>query len=223
MLGLNFDIASSLEENYYAFQLSLKAMTRSRVHSDPIAFAFHEKIQELKFIRQKLESLHRRMKAIVQLASSALDLENGHSLRALAEEARREGKVMHALTQKATQDAAAVKVITVITMIYLPLTVVANFFSTVFVKQNSDGATTKVEVADNWWVLAAVGFPLTVVTFFMWWAISQRMLLVDALQELRTRSTERLKALALRKSSKKLGLDQESLAGSVVASVGGIA
>jgi hypothetical protein len=98
-------------------------------------------------------------------------------LRALAEEARREGKVMHALTEKATQDAAAVKVITVITMIYLPLTVVANFFSTQFVTQKPVGESHAIKVADNWWTLAAVGLPLKAVTFFMWWAISQQMLL----------------------------------------------
>jgi Mg2+ and Co2+ transporter CorA len=217
MLDSTIDIASSLEEKYYIFHLGLDAVTKSRVRSDAIAFAFHEKIKELKFIRQKLESLHRRMKAVVQLSSSALDLENGHSLRALAEEARREGKVMHALTEKATQDAAAVKVITVITMIYLPLTVVANFFSTQFVTQKPVGKSHVIEVADNWWILAAVGLPLTAVTFFMWWAISQRMLLIDALRELRMRSAAHLRVLASRKGSKKSVSDQESLAGSTMA------
>ena len=214
MLDSTLDIASSLEEKYYIFHLGLDAVTKSRVRSDAIAFAFHEKIKELKFIRQKLESLHRRMKAVVQLSSSPLDLENGHSLRALAEEA---SKVMHALTEKATQDAAAVKVITVITMIYLPLTVVANFFSTQFVTQKPVGESHVIEVADNWWILAAVGLPLTAVTFFMWWAISQRMLLIDALRELRTRSAAHLRVLASRKGSKESVSDQESLAGSTMA------
>ena len=150
MLDSTIDIAGSLEEKYHICHHGLDAVVKSRLRSDPIAFAFHEKLQELNFVRQKLESLHRRMKATVLLSSSALDLENGPSLRALAEEARKEGKVMHRLTEKATQDAAAVRVITVITMIYLPLTVVANFFSTQFVTQKSVGGSHAVEVADNW-------------------------------------------------------------------------
>jgi hypothetical protein len=120
---------------------------------------------------------------------------------------------MHALTEKATQDAAAVKVITVITMIYLPLTVVANFFSTQFVTQKPVGGRHVIEVVDNWWILVAVGLPLTAITFFMWWAISQRMLLTDALRELRTRSVAHLRVLASRRGSKKSVSDQESLAG----------
>ena len=218
MLDSTFDITSSLEEKYYIFHLRHDMVAKARIRSDPIAFGFHEKLQELKFLRQKLESLHKRVKAIEQLSSSALDLENGHSLRELAEEARRESKVMHSLTEKATQDAAAVKVITVITMIYLPLTVVANFFSTQFVTQKPVGGGHVIEVAGNWWILAAVGFPLTAFTFFMWWAISQRMFLIDALQELRMKSTDQLRVLALRRESKKSVSDQESLAESVMAS-----
>jgi Mg2+ and Co2+ transporter CorA len=218
MLDSTTDITSSLEEKYYIFHLGLDTVIQSRIRYDPIAFAFHEKIQELKFMRQKLENLHRSIEATVQFASSLLDLENGQSLRGLAEEARREGKVMHSLTEKATQDAAAVKVITVITMIYLPLTVVANFFSTVFVTRTSDGPTNTIQVANNWWILAAVGIPLTGVTFFMWWAISQRMFLLDALGELKTRSMKHLSVLASRSGSKESVCDQESLAGLEIAS-----
>lgn len=56
--------------------------------------------------------------------SSALDLENGHSLKTLAEESREESKTMRALTEKATSDATAVKVLTIITLTYLPATAV---------------------------------------------------------------------------------------------------
>jgi hypothetical protein len=92
-----------------------------------------------------------------------------------------EGKMMHTLTEKATQDAAAVKVITVIAMIYFPLTVVANFFSTQFMIQKSVGECYMIEVVDNEWILAAVGLPLMAATFFRWWVVSQRMPLIDAL------------------------------------------
>jgi Mg2+ and Co2+ transporter CorA len=218
MLDSTVDTTSSLEEKYYIFHLGLDAVTQSRIGADPIAFAFHETLKELKHLRQKLENLNRSIEATVQFASSLLDLQNGQSLRALAEEARQEGKVMHCLTEKATQDAAAVKVITVITMIYLPLTVVANFFSTVFVTRAADGPTGPVQLADNWWVLAAVGLPLTALTFFMWWAISQRVFLLDALRrgllKVKARPMGPVKAFPSRKRSNKSLSDRESLAGS---------
>ena len=64
------------------------------------------------------------MLTLVQL-SSLLDLGNGHSLKQLAEEARQENTTMRKLTEKSTKDAAAVKVLTMITLIYLPATVVS--------------------------------------------------------------------------------------------------
>lgn len=57
--------------------------------------------------------------------SSLLDLGNGNSLKTLAEEARQENTTMRKLTEKSTQDAAAVKVLTMITLVYLPATVVS--------------------------------------------------------------------------------------------------
>lgn len=57
--------------------------------------------------------------------SSLLDLGNGFSLKQLAKEARKENIAMRQLTEKGTGDAAAVKVLTIITLIYLPATVVS--------------------------------------------------------------------------------------------------
>jgi hypothetical protein len=56
-------------------------------------------------------------------------------LKELAQEVRSENAVMRVLAEKTTRDAAAVKVLTVITLIYLPATVVAvrnryNFYPT---------------------------------------------------------------------------------------------
>lgn len=62
-----------------------------------------------------------------------------------------------------------------------------------------------IEVADNWWLLAAVGFPLTAVTF-MCWAISQRMFLVDTLQELRTRIDKAPNGTGIEGEKQEIGL-----------------
>jgi hypothetical protein len=57
--------------------------------------------------------------------ANTLDHENAESLRVLAQESHKENSVMRMLTEKGTNDAAAVKIITLITIIYLPTTVVS--------------------------------------------------------------------------------------------------
>jgi len=57
--------------------------------------------------------------------SSLLDLGNGVSLKELAEEARHENTIVRRLAEKSAGDAAAVKVLTIITLIYLPVNVVS--------------------------------------------------------------------------------------------------
>jgi hypothetical protein len=90
---------------------------------------------------------------------------------------------MHHLTERSTKDAAAVKVLTVITLIYLPTTIVAvsfililratfteffeNFFSTQFVQTNDAGI---MRLSNNAWLLAAIAIPLTVLTVGLWGA-----------------------------------------------------
>ena len=57
--------------------------------------------------------------------SSFLDLGNGLSLEKLAKEAREENRTMGELAAKSTRDAAAVKVLTIMFLVYLPATVVS--------------------------------------------------------------------------------------------------
>jgi hypothetical protein len=52
-------------------------------------------------------------------------LGNGRSLEDLGREAREENCQIHELAKKSTQDAAAVKVLTIMMLVYLPATVVS--------------------------------------------------------------------------------------------------
>ncbi|TGO23821.1 hypothetical protein BPAE_0121g00220 [Botrytis paeoniae] len=78
-----------------------------------------------------------------------------------------ENKSMHHLTERSTKDAAAVKILTIITLVYLPTTIVANFFSTQFVQTSDSGHMT---ITENSWILAAISIPLTAFTIILWWA-----------------------------------------------------
>jgi len=56
--------------------------------------------------------------------SNILDLSNGDALKLLAVETKVENARTALMTRKAVEDAATVKVLTIITLVYLPLTVV---------------------------------------------------------------------------------------------------
>lgn len=61
--------------------------------------------------------------------SGILELGNGVSLKLLVEEARNENTTTRKLIEKSAQDASAVKVLTIITLIFLPSTAVAVKYS----------------------------------------------------------------------------------------------
>ena len=57
--------------------------------------------------------------------ASFLNLGNGYSLENLAKQAREENQKIGELAAKSSRDAAAVKVLTIMTLVYLPATVVS--------------------------------------------------------------------------------------------------
>ncbi|CZR64137.1 uncharacterized protein PAC_14034 [Phialocephala subalpina] len=142
--------------------------------SDNIMSGLRDCLREVDLYMKKTKTLCKRIQGTASLLSDLLDYENakiaqenGESLRILAQESREENSTMRALTEKGTKDAAAVKVITLITIIFLPTTVVSGFFSTQFVRQSEDG--TRLTLTANWWIIAAISIPLTVVTFTIWY------------------------------------------------------
>lgn len=81
--------------------------------------------KEIVINQRKVSALQKKLKGTKELLSSLLDLENGISLKRLAHEAAEESGNTRRLTEKSTQDAATVKMLTVITIIYLPATAIS--------------------------------------------------------------------------------------------------
>jgi len=137
---------------------------------------FMEQLQELTILAMRVEALRVRLQGITNLVSNFLALNNGFALQSLAKESRMENQEMrklsermHALTEKSTQDAVAIKVLTILTLIYLPTTVVSNFFSTSFVNtKTSPGGSDHVVISGDWWILLTAALPLTLLTLYTW-------------------------------------------------------
>ncbi|KAL2047080.1 hypothetical protein N7G274_001099 [Stereocaulon virgatum] len=174
VLDATNDNIVSLLEKYKQFRRDFEEKTMSDIEFDTIEFALQERRKDVVSNRKKVETLHVKIKSTIELLSSLLDLGTGNSLKSLAEEARTENLNIRKLTAKGTRDAAAVKVLTIITLIYLPATVVSNFFSTQFVTQvRQDNGSNHVVVLQNAWLFAAISVPLTLITLCVWWLWAQ--------------------------------------------------
>ncbi|CAG8978317.1 hypothetical protein HYALB_00005903 [Hymenoscyphus albidus] len=85
---------------------------------------FEEQICEIRENLKKVEVLHQRVQGTAHLLSDILDYENSQALHGLVQESKDENNKMRLLTERSAQDAAAMKILTVITLIYLPISVV---------------------------------------------------------------------------------------------------
>jgi len=171
-LESSLDICNTLcagREKFATFQNESNDLRNPHTNSlcaDLVAEGLHEKITDLKHYRLQTESLRKKVKSAADLVASVLALDNGNALKSLAIESRAENSAMHELTERATRDAAAVKVLTVITLVYLPSTVVLNFFSTSFIHASSSGGG--ITVTNDWWICLVVSVPLTMLTLCIW-------------------------------------------------------
>ncbi|KAG8534358.1 uncharacterized protein KY384_001202 [Bacidia gigantensis] len=164
------DALSNKFDQYRHLNAELTGQVIDGFDNQIVAQAFQERRATVNIHRRKIQNLYEKVKGMISLLSSILDLGNGSSLKMLAAEATSENIAMRRLVEKSTQDAAAVKVLTVITLIFLPATVVSNFFSSEFVTTNSRKDVNTVVLTSNAWLFAAISVPLTLVTLFIWWA-----------------------------------------------------
>lgn len=142
---------------------------------------FVETRDETNLFLTKAKILHQRVRGASSLLSGLLDYENAYSLRILAEESRQDNIAMRALTEKATKDSGAIKIITIITVFFLPATVVSSFFSTQFVSIS----THDLVISSKWWIYFAVTGPLTILTLLVWYVTSSSRFHNAALYRLR--------------------------------------
>ncbi|KAF2758575.1 hypothetical protein EJ05DRAFT_500092 [Pseudovirgaria hyperparasitica] len=131
---------------------------------DKIA-AMGEQISQIDALLECTVNLRERARSVRKMLSDLLNYEDNKALVLLAEQSHLESQAMHELTKKSTTDAAAMKALTVISLIYLPTTIVANFFSTEFIKTNDNGG---IEISRSTWLLAAISVPLTLFTIALW-------------------------------------------------------
>ncbi|EKG19678.1 hypothetical protein MPH_03059 [Macrophomina phaseolina MS6] len=133
---------------------------------------FDSFLEEIELCKERASILRDRVFSSAQLLSDLLRYEDQRALKELTAQSQEENKTMLSLAEKSTKDAEAMKVLTIIGLVYLPTTFVANFFSTEFVKAGDDG---NLSIAPQTWLLAVIALPLTVLTIVTWWLSSNHL------------------------------------------------
>ncbi|KAH1483782.1 hypothetical protein KXW28_001138 [Aspergillus fumigatus] len=140
---------------------------------------FEEYAAEAQTSLNRTKVLRDRVQSTEQLCLHLSDLlayEEAAALTQLAYASRIESEEMVKLAAQSARDAAAVKVLTIIGLVYLPTTIVSNFFSTEFVHLNDKG---NLQISRQVWILAVVSVPLTVLTIITWW-LCDRYQIIEA-------------------------------------------
>ncbi|EXJ59328.1 uncharacterized protein A1O5_12209 [Cladophialophora psammophila CBS 110553] len=132
---------------------------------------FAEIVRYLNVNLMRLDEIYSRLQSLTKLLSSFLKLNSSYALQGLTQESKRESEAMRRLNvrmaelaEKNAEEAVTVTVLAILTMVYLPFTVVSNFFSTSFVGTDSD----RIYITRDSWVLFVISIPLTFLTVYAW-------------------------------------------------------
>lgn len=138
-----------------------------------MALAFNSLLRDLDVNMLRVEHLQAKLQSLSTVVSSTLELENGMALQDLAQDSKLENEALRGLNQemrdmarKTSKDSAKITVLTIITLVYLPLTTMTNFYSTSFV--GTAETHDAIFVTDDWWLLLVTALPLTVGTLYVW-------------------------------------------------------
>ncbi|CAI6338061.1 unnamed protein product [Periconia digitata] len=181
------DMYEQFREHHIDASRILGDSRNSSYNTDAVVFGLKEKAREIQHTRKIAVSLLSKVKNTRTLISSLLERAEGYSLQKLAKQGQDENTIMRRLAEKNNRDSSSMRVLTIITMIYLPCTIVSNFYSTQFVNQKElESGGTKLEYTQNTYIFFAISVPLTLLTISIWyvWINSEKIihLLMDRIK-----------------------------------------
>lgn len=113
---------------------------------------------EFAVLPKRIENARNTITTLIQQRNEELNLD-------IAESSRR-------MTEAAMQDSASMRTIAILTMVFLPGTAVASFFSVSMFDWSAESGSA---VATQWlWVFFIVAAPLTIVVLGIWYVLAKR-------------------------------------------------
>ncbi|KAF1926014.1 uncharacterized protein M421DRAFT_230472 [Didymella exigua CBS 183.55] len=161
---------ASFEEMYDQF-CQRQDYLRPGCKLDDVAVALRAQVKEIQYTERKAEALLAKIKSTRTLTSSLLERQSGFNINHQIGALRAGNSIMQNIAEKNCKDSSSMRILTIITMIYLPCTIVCNFYSTQFVDQTvADDGSSQMGYAQNVWVFFAISIPLTIFTFIAWYS-----------------------------------------------------
>ncbi|KAF2692086.1 hypothetical protein K458DRAFT_9680 [Lentithecium fluviatile CBS 122367] len=176
-LDSTLDTVSTFMEMYDQFRdqqdIKMRSDRESRQSaygSDAVIFALREKAKEIAYTRKKAGALLEKVQNTRTLISSLLGNQQMSAIHKLEIQGQEESMIMRQLAEKNSRDSSSMRILTIITMIYLPCTIVSNFYSTQFVNvRELPSGDTKLEYTANTYIFFAISIPLTFITILVWY------------------------------------------------------
>lgn len=106
-----------------------------------------------------------RAEKVIDTLTDGVNQKGQHTAASISESLLR-------LTERSVDDNMTVRVVTIITLIYLPTQFVATFFGANFVLYQQGKRT--IQLAKNFWIFLAIAIPLTLLTLTVWLLASRR-------------------------------------------------
>ncbi|PVH83609.1 hypothetical protein DL98DRAFT_569681 [Cadophora sp. DSE1049] len=193
-LRSNIEIITQLKEYYMSMIKSDLLPEESRANFKVDLVQFEKRINfnlaDLQSQRSRTEALLKNLDNWKALLSNLMEYQSSSASLAsklLAQKAQSSAermemmtKSMHDIAKKTKQDAAAVRIITLVTLVYLPGTFISTLMSTDIVKFQSD---TRMFQQGALQLYLALTIPFTVVTFLVWYGMYLWTKHLDRIQE----------------------------------------
>ncbi|CAO1604220.1 hypothetical protein XANCAGTX0491_007784 [Xanthoria calcicola] len=137
-------------------EFSVQHLQATKLTSTNSQSNFHLQLQLLQSLLARADSNKARLQNEINLAFNA--------------EAQRDSKVQARIGEEARKKTASMKAIAVVTMIFLPSTFVATFFSMSFFHFDPPitSGSGNLSVSHAFWMYWAVSIPLSLLTFLVW-------------------------------------------------------
>ncbi|KAF1845215.1 uncharacterized protein K460DRAFT_416511 [Cucurbitaria berberidis CBS 394.84] len=138
----------------------------------------------------RAEGVGSMIEHILDVRSAETTYEMNSAMHEISKQSAQENKLVRLLTSQSTQDTRSMKVIALITSVFLPATFVATLFGSNFFgfEDTKDGHS--LAIASNVWIYVIVAFAVSAITMAMWyWWYSRRPTTLD--QDDETKSNTR--------------------------------
>ncbi|KAF7566672.1 hypothetical protein TUN199_06494 [Pyrenophora tritici-repentis] len=178
-MKLNMEVLTHLRQQYQHFTHHTNFPNEMARHREESLFNFDKGVigveKDLRMLESQIETLLLLLNNRKTLVSGMLQHRSSKASEFYAKESRESAArmeemtlTMQALAVKTTQETVSMRVITTVTLFFLPATFIATFMSTDILKFENDRQDLQTKGLS---IYLAISLPLTAFTFFVWYVI----------------------------------------------------